>query len=74
MPKPTYDELATAVKTYEEALQRIAGKPAEYASLVASGVSFNDTAGSAYKKCARIATIALWQHNPDMRPSRAAQA
>jgi hypothetical protein len=75
VPKPTYDELAAAVQTYEEALTRIAGKPGEYARLKASGVPFNDDAESAYKKCARIATTALWQHHPETRPEHlAAQA
>ena len=56
------------MKTYEEALTRIAGKPKEYERLEASGVTFTDNAHAAYKKCGRIATTALWQHHPEMRP------
>ena len=67
MQQPTYDQLAAMVLTYEDALRRIAAKPAEWALVSALPVHAGDSAERAYKKCARIATIALWDHHPEIR-------
>jgi len=69
MPKPTYDQLLEMVEHYEFTLARIADKPRESRELVAHGGFVRETPEDAYKKCGRIAFMALRMFIPDIGES-----
>jgi len=59
--------LRAQIATYEAALKSIAAKPQERLQLLAHVPQDPENADSAYGNCAKIATIALWAHHPEMR-------